>query len=154
MVKCLVSFAKEEALEIYGPNTLGFAISCGAEYIIHATRLRYEECEKNEDLGVLQKDFENAFNSIKRRGVLSECLKQIPYIYPFVKSCCPKHSSLFYNGQAIKSERGVRHGDPLGPLLFSLALMPLINKIKQEVPMPLQNSWYLDNGHFRELKPN
>ena len=24
--------------------------------------------------------------------------------------------------------------------------MPLINKIKQEVPMLLQNSWYLDDG--------
>ena len=48
--------------------------------------------------------------------------------------------------QAIKSESGVQQCDPLGPLLFSLALMPLINKIKQEVPMLLQNSWYLDGG--------
>ena len=36
--------------------------------------------------------------------------------------------------------------DPLGPLLFSKARMTLINKIKQEVHMLFQNSWYLDNG--------
>ena len=100
----------------------------------------YEKCGKREGLGVLQIDFENAFNSIKRQGVLSECLKQIPCIYPFVSSCYAKHSSLFYNGQAKKSEIGVQQGDHLGPLLFSLAPMPLINKIKQEVPMLLQNS--------------
>ena len=146
VAKCLVSFAKEEALEIFCPNQLGVAIRGGAESIIHATKLIYEECGKREGLGVLQIDFENAFNSIKRQGVLSECLKQIPSIYPFVSSCYAKHSSLFYNGQAIKSESGVQKGDPLGPLLFSLALMPLVNKIKQEVPMLLQNSWYLDDG--------
>ena len=39
----------------------------------------------------------------------------------------------------------MQQGDPQGPLLFSLALMPLINTIKQEVTMLLQNSWYLDD---------
>ena len=40
---------------------------------------------------------------------------------------------------------GVHQGDLLGPLLFSLALIPLFNKIKQEVPMLLQSSWYFDD---------
>ena len=61
---------------------------------------------------------------------------------------------MLYKGQALKSESGVQLGDPLGQLLFSLALMPLINKIRQEVPMLLQKSWYLDDGILAELKPN
>ena len=137
VAKCPVSFAKEEAVEIFCPNQLGVAIRGGVESFIHATKLIYEEFGKREGLGVLQIYFENAF---KQQGVLSECQKQIPGIYRFVSSCHAKHSSLFYNRQAIKIERGVQRGDLLGPLLFSLALMPLINKIKQEVPMLLQNS--------------
>ena len=95
-----------------------------------------------EGLEVFQTDFENALNSIRRQGVLSEYLKQIPCIYPFVSSCDTKHSSQ----RTIKSEYGVQKGDPLGPLLFSLALIPLINKIKQKVPMLLTNFCCLDNG--------
>ena len=73
-------------------------------------------------------------------------------IYPFVSSCYAKHSSLFENAGAINNENGVQQGDLLGPLLFSLALMSFINKIKQEVPMLLQNSWYLDDGILAETE--
>ena len=73
-------------------------------------------------------------------------MKQIPCLYPFVSSCYAKHSSLIYNVQAIKSGSGVRQDDPLGPLLISLALMPLIGKIKQEVSTLLQNSTDFGDG--------
>ena len=53
VAKCLVSFAKEEALEMFCPNQLGVAISGGAESIIHATKIIYEECGKREGLGLL-----------------------------------------------------------------------------------------------------
>ena len=141
----LVSFGKEEALENLCTNQALVATKEGAESIIHTTKLIYEECGKREALGVLKIDFENSCNSIKRHGVLSECLKQIPCIYPFVSSCYAKHSSLFYNGQAIKSEIGGNRVILWGHF-FSLALIPLINNIKQEVPMLIQNSWYLDDG--------
>ena len=92
MAKCLVSFAKEAAIEIVCPNQLGVSIRGGAESIIHAKKLKYVEWGKKEGLGFLQLNFENAFNSFKRQGVLSDCLKQIPCIYPFLKSCYAKHS--------------------------------------------------------------
>ena len=76
MANCLVSFAKEEAFKIFFKNQLGVATRDGEESIIHATKLIYVDCGKGESLGVLQIDFENAFNSIKRQGVLSECRKQ------------------------------------------------------------------------------
>ena len=36
--------------------------------------------------------------------------------------------------------------DPLGPLLFSLTLHPIVERIKREVPDLNVNVWYLDNG--------
>ena len=95
---CLVSYTKEEVLEIL------------------ETKLIDEECGESKSLGVLQIEFENAFNSIKGQGVLSERLKQIPCLYRFVSSCYAKHSSLLYNGQAINSESGVQQVDTLKPL--------------------------------------
>ena len=66
--------------------------------------------------------------------------------------CYAKNILLIYNGQDIKSENGAQQGDPLGQILFSLALVPLINKIKQEVLMLLQNPLYLDDGILAETE--
>jgi hypothetical protein len=39
------------------------------------------------------------------------------------------------------TETGVQQGDPLGPVLFCLALHPVIKSLKSEF-----NVWYLDDG--------
>ena len=36
----------------------------------------------------------------------------------------------------------------MGPLCFALALHPIVEKIKLEVPNLLINAWYLDDGSF------
>ena len=66
--------------------------------------------------------------------------------------CYAKNILLIYNGQDIKTENGAQQGDPMGQILFSLALVPLINKIKQEVLMLVQNPLYLDDGILAETE--
>ena len=46
----------------------------------------------------------------------------------------------------ILSKTGFHQGDPLAPLLFSLTLQPIVNKIKEKVPSLSANEWYLDDG--------
>ncbi len=46
----------------------------------------------------------------------------------------------------ILSRCGVKQGDPLGPLSFALALYPIVERIKREVPDLQINAWYLDDG--------
>ena len=34
----------------------------------------------------------------------------------------------------------------MGPLVFALALQPMVDRIKHDVPGLLVNAWYLDDG--------
>ena len=54
-------------------------------------------------------------------------------------------SVLLYNHtDIISSSCGVQQGDPLGPLLFSIVLAPIIEEIR--ALNPRLNLWYLDDG--------
>src|SRR6185369_2874890 len=56
----------------------------------------------------------------------------------------PAH--LFLGEVLLASMAGVQQGDPLGPLLFSLVLHPLVEKIQSLFPNLDLNVWYLDDG--------
>ena len=62
-------------------------------------------------------------------------------IYPFIHQCYGQDSNLFFGEDSIISAEGVQKGDPLGPFLFSLAIMDVIKKMKSNL-----NVWYLDDG--------
>lgn len=93
------------------------------------------------DQVMVKLDFQNAFNSIRRDKVLEACLMHIPELYPLVYCCYSSHSHLFYEEAVIMSQEGVQQGDPLGPLLFCLAIQPLVKKLQSELTL-----FYLDDG--------
>ena len=70
----------------------------------------------------------------------------IPSSVPFASFCYSQHSKLFFNATHIQSESGDQQGDPLGPLLFSLGLWPIIKELDDKLPNLMQSSWYLDDG--------
>ena len=94
------------------------AVKCGAESFVHATKQTFQKLSNNEKAGLLQIDFENAFNSITRSSVLDAAQKFIPSLAPFASFCYSQHSKLFFNATLIQSESAVQQGDPLGPLLI------------------------------------
>ena len=135
IAKCLVSEAKSGAIELFDSLQLGVGISRGAEAIIHSSKITYDNIVSAQtDEGVLQIDFQNAFISVKRSHLLKATYKFIPGIAAFTSFCYYQHTLLFYNNAIIQSESGVHQGDPLGSLLFSLTLWPIIQKIKTSVP--------------------
>ena len=147
IAKCLVKEAKSEAIELFDSIQLGVGVSAGAEAIIHSAKITYEKI-LNADFkkGVLQIDFRNALNSVKRSHLLQAACDFIPVIAAFTNFSYSQHVPILYNNASLQIESGVQPGDPLAQLLFSLTLCPAIEKIRDAVPNFTQHTWYLDDG--------
>jgi hypothetical protein len=78
-------------------------------------------------------DFANAFNCLHRKDMLLAIRDRLPELYPFVYSSYSEPSVLHYGSLSICSNEGPQQGDPLGPLLFSNTIQPLLNSLTSEL---------------------
>ena len=79
--------------------------------------------------------------------VLQSAIEYVPEIYPFIYACYSASSSLILSDTIIESAEGVQQGDPLGPLLFCLAIHPLILRLSEFC------LFYLDDGIIGGVDP-
>ena len=66
--------------------------------------------------------------------MFEEVRDRIPSMAPWLECCYGAQPLLHLGDRTIRSRSGVQQGDPLGPLGFALALHPIIEKIREEVP--------------------
>ena len=84
-------------------------------------------------------DARNAFGSILREAVLSGLMTDAPWLYPiFMTSYGDPNTVLYYDEtgrlQRLACDRGVIQGDPAGPALFQLGLIPTLQALRAEFP--------------------
>jgi len=144
--KCCCEATTEDCKVIFGPLQVGVATQGGAEASVHAARKLAAEFGADPGKIMLKVDFSNAFNQVDRTEMLAQVYEKLPGLYRWVEYCYSDASHLFFGTCLLLSEAGVQQGDPLGPLLFSLVLHPLVLKIQHEFPNLLLNVWYLDDG--------
>ncbi|MEM7284532.1 MAG: reverse transcriptase domain-containing protein [Pseudomonadota bacterium] len=122
------------------PRQLGCGTPGGSEAAVHAAR---SFCNYNDktDKVLLKIDFRNALNTVNRDTVLAVARQHVPEIFPFVNQCYAGKTNLLYKSSTVESAEGVQQGDPLGPMLFCLAIDSMVKACDTEI-----NIWYLDDG--------
>lgn len=101
----------------------------GAEVGSQTVRQWCERNKNSEGKLAFVADFENVSNTIDRGRFLREVRHHLPGLAHWVEWCYRRPSRLFFDGVVISSEAGVQQGDPVGPLLFALALQPVLNQL-------------------------
>ena len=130
------------------PHQLGVGIPDGAVAIVHSLNHLVRLKGQDENMVLLKVDFTNAFNLVDRDRMFAAVHARLPKIAPWVRYCYSDKPFLFVGDSTLRSERGVQQGDPLGPLLFAVTLMPLIQKIAEACPALNLNAWFLDDGNI------
>jgi hypothetical protein len=137
----LACFQSRNIVNSYlSPHQLGVATKLGCEAAIHTTRT-FVNNDLNRSKVVLKLDFKNAFISVERDCILKEVQCHTPLLYPYLYQCYRNPSTLFFGDHLISSSVGAQQGDPCGPIIFSLAIQPIILSLNSEL-----NIWYLDDG--------
>lgn len=124
--KCLGATVRQDAATLLCPLQVGVAIPLGAEAVVHTVRQWFGRRSGHVTDVLLKVDFSNAFNTVDRAALLREVRLRLPALAPWAEWCYCNHSRLLFQGNSISSEAGVQQGDPLGPLLFALALQPAL----------------------------
>ncbi|KAL0205444.1 hypothetical protein P9112_000751 [Eukaryota sp. TZLM1-RC] len=138
---CCLSRFNEKAKTILLPFQYGINTTDGVSSAIFATDELFRQNESNVCISL---DFNNAFNSLSRCSIHGALLQYMPELIPYFQSTYCTYSNLHFGNNILSSSSGVKQGDPLGPLLFCLAIHPILLQIQEMFPS-LKMIAYMDD---------
>lgn len=148
--KIAASSISKAAADLLLPHQVGVSVPGGSEALVEAIGAVIRSREDDPDQVVLQIDFANAFNSVHRAKFIEATEKYLPDLAPWIRWTYDTRAELLVSSpegpHTILSEEGCQQGDPLGPLMFCLAIHELILEVSRGAPGLHLNAWYFDDG--------
>ena len=90
---------------------------------------------------LIKLDMKNSLNPVRQDHFLEVCLSRALSILLLALTAYATSSHLVIDNGTFLSETGIQQGDPLGQIMFALA----VDKIARGVKSPT-NIWYLDDA--------
>ena len=112
----------------------------GLEAAVHSLRSFLKDHGVNEELCLLKIDMGNAFNECNGHAILRRTHLDTPELFGGVQWCYHSPGELRFGAHL-----GGPAGRLLGPLLFSLGLLELLDDVPELKDLSLK-LWYLDDG--------
>ena len=104
------------------PVQHGVGVSRECEAAAHAVRAFVQSPVVPGNNVLVKLDKKNAFNTVRRDHFLEVFSSRVPSILRLALTAYATSSNLVIGNETILSETGVQQGDPLGPVLFALAV--------------------------------
>jgi hypothetical protein len=147
--KSLCAAVKDEAQAFFHPSQVGVACPGGVDAAVHTARAWFRRARSDNCKALVKLDFANAFNCVSRKHALDQTVAHFPGLARWTHWCYRHPSRLTFGSYVLSSESGVQQGDPLGPLLFSAAIQPLVERLRElevEGKKLDLSTFYLDDG--------
>ena len=130
IAKAILNILKRDIQDVVGSAQVCVGQISGIEAAVHAVQSLFE-CPENEAL--LLVDASNAFNSLNRKTALINIQRLCLSIAIVLINTYRAPTELFVDGDVILSQEGTTQGDPLAMIMYALATIPLIWRLKDSV---------------------
>ena len=136
---------------------MGIATPKRCEAVVHGVRRFIQKNTNGSQYGLLSLDLSNACNVVSPAAFLKGVEEQFPTLLPSVSYCYGGEPAYLWTDETLlRRVTGVRQGDPLGPLLFAIALRPVTLELRKRLQISsssevngapdVLNVWYSDDG--------
>ena len=141
VAKAILSVTTGDIQQAAGSLQLCAGQKAGSEAAVHSMNLAFkdQDCE-----AVLFVDASNAFNSLNRQVALRNIRALCPPLATALINTYRRDAELFVDGKTLYSQEGTTQGDPLAMPMYSLATLPLIEKVNPD--LSVIQSWFADDA--------